>query len=526
MPEDLCAAETIAQALDLVMRDFEPLVATFFGVSETGEIHWSVAQGSHLPPAELAATVRRWKTQLRTLDPLPPWQLAATGRPVLAVRDLHGVRMRSQTISALSEVVRRIGVVNDVRVPIRDDAGRVVAGVTLWRSLRDGGWPRERLRPLEALQPLIEAAYLAASRAAARVEVELPASLTGRQREVARLLATGASNREIARALQISPDTAKSHTRAVLGKLGARSRRELVLRLARCPTDHGDDDRRGPGDRGAGHRSAAPAHRPTLRVEGADTARRVLALALGWAAERVNGRAGGCAVLSPRLEQVAEARGVAPPHARGVDLRLACRIQRQLLPPTRPARILASILTARGSPVAELGDEIEETCVSELLGSARLARPLIMTLEREGRLAGVVWIACDGDAVVGQRESVRLMRAVHPLLERACAPALADAQASCSGVSDLDRRGLTVREQAVAQLAIGGDSNVAIATRLGVAPSTVKNHMTRVLAKCGVRQRTQLIALALGQGEPPERPWTSLEDLVSDATASRWAFRE
>lgn len=55
--------------------------------------------------------------------------------------------------------------------------------------------------------------------------------LTARQAEVALLLARRLSNREIARALFISPHTAKNHTEMVLRKLGISSRREVRRRL-------------------------------------------------------------------------------------------------------------------------------------------------------------------------------------------------------------------------------------------------------------------------------------------------------
>jgi DNA-binding NarL/FixJ family response regulator len=53
-------------------------------------------------------------------------------------------------------------------------------------------------------------------------------SLTPRESEVLALLADGASNKVIARRLEISPSTAKFHVASLLGKLGARSRLDAV----------------------------------------------------------------------------------------------------------------------------------------------------------------------------------------------------------------------------------------------------------------------------------------------------------
>jgi DNA-binding NarL/FixJ family response regulator len=56
----------------------------------------------------------------------------------------------------------------------------------------------------------------------------------------------------------------------------------------------------------------------------------------------------------------------------------------------------------------------------------------------------------------------------------------------------------------VARLAVGGASNMEIAAQLGITESTVKNRMSRVLKKCGVRSRAQLIARYRPDGPGPE----------------------
>ena len=54
-------------------------------------------------------------------------------------------------------------------------------------------------------------------------------SLTRREQEVLRLLATGASNQDIAHTLVISLDTVKKHVSNLLGKLGASSRTQAII---------------------------------------------------------------------------------------------------------------------------------------------------------------------------------------------------------------------------------------------------------------------------------------------------------
>jgi DNA-binding NarL/FixJ family response regulator len=58
-------------------------------------------------------------------------------------------------------------------------------------------------------------------------------ALTARELEVLRGLAEGLSNKQIARNLKISEHTVKFHVNAILGKLGAQSRTEAVVRATR-----------------------------------------------------------------------------------------------------------------------------------------------------------------------------------------------------------------------------------------------------------------------------------------------------
>ena len=65
-----------------------------------------------------------------------------------------------------------------------------------------------------------------------RSNASFPA-LSQRERQVAELLVDGASNKVIARALDISVHTAKFHVTAILDKLGARNRADAVSIILR-----------------------------------------------------------------------------------------------------------------------------------------------------------------------------------------------------------------------------------------------------------------------------------------------------
>ena len=79
----------------------------------------------------------------------------------------------------------------------------------------------------------VTAPILASAPSPARQASVIPsvpgASLTQREQEVLRLLATGASNQDIAHTLVISLDTVKKHVSNLLGKLGASNRTQAII---------------------------------------------------------------------------------------------------------------------------------------------------------------------------------------------------------------------------------------------------------------------------------------------------------
>ena len=59
---------------------------------------------------------------------------------------------------------------------------------------------------------------------------------------------------------------------------------------------------------------------------------------------------------------------------------------------------------------------------------------------------------------------------------------------------------LTERERDVLALLVEGLNNTQIADRLVVSPSTIKSHVSHILAKLGVASRTEAAALAVRHG--------------------------
>lgn len=86
------------------------------------------------------------------------------------------------------------------------------------------------------LPPQLLAGYrvpVAGEGAPARPDPRETVRLTERQREVLKLLIAGRSNKDIARALTLSPATVKAHVATILGVLGAANRTEAVTRAAK-----------------------------------------------------------------------------------------------------------------------------------------------------------------------------------------------------------------------------------------------------------------------------------------------------
>jgi DNA-binding NarL/FixJ family response regulator len=105
--------------------------------------------------------------------------------------------------------------------------------------------------------------------------------------------------------------------------------------------------------------------------------------------------------------------------------------------------------------------------------------------------AGIVYKDIDPDALV---RAIRAVHDGHLLLAPEAAAAVAD------GGPRL-RDPLTGREREVLALIADGKSNREIARRLNVAEKTVKAHVSSVLAKLGVQDRTQAAVYAVRHGE-------------------------
>ena len=107
--------------------------------------------------------------------------------------------------------------------------------------------------------------------------------------------------------------------------------------------------------------------------------------------------------------------------------------------------------------------------------------------------AGAISYLLKGVSASELAQAIRAAHAGRPTISAEATEALIQA-ASQDVVLGPD---LTEREHEVLLLMVEGLNNTQIANRLTVSPSTIKSHVSSILAKLGVTSRTEAVALAL-----------------------------
>lgn len=124
---------------------------------------------------------------------------------------------------------------------------------------------------------------------------------------------------------------------------------------------------------------------------------------------------------------------------------------------------------------------------------------LALTSFKEGKL---VKNALEAGAIgyllkdVTSDELAQAIRAAHSG-RATLSPEAAQALVETANQPPAPGRDLTEREREVLALMIEGLNNTQIAGRLTVSPSTIKSHVSSILAKLGVASRTEAVTLAL-----------------------------
>jgi predicted ATPase/class 3 adenylate cyclase/DNA-binding CsgD family transcriptional regulator len=221
------------------------------GSDESRELFWEAARQSHSYLMLNHAAIELGTAQVRAGAPLDgllllrsparDWLLRADSR-VWAV--LHSMAIGLVALGEVETAARLAGAIGDRHLPFVSDRLRALLRAQLEASLDGAARARheDAGRALDAGTAVAEAverieALAALSSSDAAVSDVDPSHLTPRQFEVAKLVAQGFTNKQIAQRLGISRFTAETHVRNILERLGAASRSEIATWATRDALD-------------------------------------------------------------------------------------------------------------------------------------------------------------------------------------------------------------------------------------------------------------------------------------------------
>ncbi|EAX7619622.1 LuxR family transcriptional regulator [Salmonella enterica] len=172
------------------------------------------------------STHQQYLEHFQPLDPLSPSRFAqqvitvATMTPGICARHRHYYHefMLPNHVCDMIEIFIRRG-------------HRIIAGISLMRDIPFSS--EERLRA-QAVQPLLGLAI----HDSLQEDNNLASILTAKEREIVGMVCEGASNKLIARQLNISLSTVKTHLRNIFAKTEVINRTELVSRTRMSSVQH------------------------------------------------------------------------------------------------------------------------------------------------------------------------------------------------------------------------------------------------------------------------------------------------
>jgi DNA-binding NarL/FixJ family response regulator len=163
-------------------------------------------------------------------------RLAARERPDVVLMDLlmpgtdgvtaiHGIRREQPDteVIALTSVLEDALVVGAIRAGAIGYLLKDTRSDELIRAIKAAAEGQVQLSPKVAARLLHEI----------RTPETTPETLSPRENEVLRLLASGLTNKEMARTLNVGEKTVKTHVSRILGKLGVQSRTQAALYASR-----------------------------------------------------------------------------------------------------------------------------------------------------------------------------------------------------------------------------------------------------------------------------------------------------
>ncbi len=152
----------------------------------------------------------------------------------------------------------------------------------------------------------------------------------------------------------------------------------------------------------------------------------------------------------------------------------------------------------------EMPDKGGLDVLRELAASGSAARVIVLTsFKGEDQVLPAIEAGAAGYLVkdvhpFDLRDAIRRIHAGEEVLAPSVAGQVMRGYREAAGAGPLDR--LTSRELDVLRLIAGGRGNRQIGRELGIAEKTVKTHVSNLLAKLGVDDRTQAAVLAVQSG--------------------------
>lgn len=191
---------------------------------------WHCAQGEEalLQAMVCLLDVRDAEAELVLARPGPvesTWMFVGSSCLVLCAE----AQRRQNKLDAAAATLRRLIESADHGSPV---GGAITAGSSILEKLAETAWG-DRLTPAETAELRrwlhLSRGTLPPAPVTTRSSAELPAGLTEREADVLALIANGQSNKQIARALDLSPFTVKRHVANILNKIDMDSRTGAAL---------------------------------------------------------------------------------------------------------------------------------------------------------------------------------------------------------------------------------------------------------------------------------------------------------
>jgi len=221
--------ELRAHVLRAVVAVVPADTAVFVALSRRRTIRDAVALAGSGPRRDLDAAWARYAVCALGADPFAPPPPDRSGATVLSLAQF------AARAPGYAAHLRAAGWADRAAMYLRS-SGMVVGIVSLLRTDRQPPFTATDAHALRQLHALVEHAYVAAvepSGDGSSFDAMRASGLTARESEVADLVARGASNADIGRALHLSELTVKTHLTRVYAKVGVQTRTQLAILLGR-----------------------------------------------------------------------------------------------------------------------------------------------------------------------------------------------------------------------------------------------------------------------------------------------------